>query len=120
MNLLGSKHEAPFAVALLTLGLTSVACYPKSAPAPGAISPDEVARASTRWPGATAESLSKGRDLFLAKCNACHGYPDLSAIPEERWPTIVERMAKKADLASGGGDAVLHYVLAARTEHASP
>jgi hypothetical protein len=54
----------------------------------------------------------------LAKCNGCHGYPELAAIPEARWPSIVERMAHKAGLAAQQGEAVLHYVVASRAERA--
>jgi hypothetical protein len=66
----------------------------------------------------TAGSLSAGRDHFLAKCNGCHDYPALAAIPEERWPSILERMAKKSGLGAEERDAVLHYVLASRSEQA--
>jgi mono/diheme cytochrome c family protein len=94
-------------------------CYPKAAQAPGPLSAGAVTWASTRWPGVTESSLSKGRDLFLSKCNGCHGYPDLAAIDDKHWPDIVESMAKKSHLDAWGRDAVLHYVLAARSEQAS-
>jgi hypothetical protein len=77
-----------------------------------------VAWASQRWSGATAASLAAGRDHFLAKCNGCHGYPDPGAVAEERWPDVVERMAKKAGLGAEEKDGVLRYVLAWRTEQA--
>ncbi len=106
-------------VALLAVGVAIEAgCYPKVAPAPGALSASSVAWASTRWPGVTEASLTAGRDHFVAKCNGCHGYPDLAAIPEGRWPDIVERMARKSHLGTEEGTAVLHYVLASRSEQA--
>ena len=83
---------------------------------PAALSADSATKAATRWPGVTPAALSHGHDLFVAKCNGCHGYPDLGAIPDERWPHIVEKMAKKSDLGPEDGDAVLHYVLASRSE----
>jgi hypothetical protein len=107
-------------VALFAIGILGSGCYPKAGPAPAALSADSVARASTRWPGVTASSLSAGRDHFVAKCNGCHDYPDLAAIPDGRWPDIVERMAKKAQLGAEERDAVLHFVLAARSERAGP
>jgi hypothetical protein len=106
-----------FALALLfTAGLMAASCYPKAGPAPEALSPSSVALASTRWPGVTASSLSAGRDLFLAKCDGCHNYPDLASIPDGRWPSILESMAKKSHLGAEERDEVLHYVLAARSE----
>jgi hypothetical protein len=104
-------------VVVLFLGAAMGAgCYPKAGPPPGALSASSVASASTRWPGATERSLSVGHDLFLEKCNACHDYPDLAAIPDERWPHILDKMARKADLDAGQRDAVLHFVLASRSE----
>jgi mono/diheme cytochrome c family protein len=91
-------------------------CYPKVAPPPGALSASGAASASARWPGVTADSLSHGREVFVASCNACHGYPDLTAIADERWPGILEKMAKKAGLGPEDRDAVLHFVLASRSE----
>jgi hypothetical protein len=105
-------------VALLAIGVAGAGCFPKTAAAPGPVSANGVTWASTRWPGVTAGALSAGRDHFVAKCSGCHGYPDLAAIQEGEWPTIVERMAKKAGLGAEERDAVLHFVLASRAEHA--
>jgi len=106
-------------VALVVLVLTAAGCYPKAGPAPAALSANSVATASTRWPGVTPASLAVGHDLFLAKCNSCHEYPDLGAISEGRWPGIVESMGKKSQLAAEERDAVLHYVLASRSDQAT-
>jgi hypothetical protein len=109
-------HRIVLRVALVAAGLLDAGCYPKVAPPPGALSASTVASASTRWPGVTASSLSRGRDLFVAHCNACHGYPDLAVISDERWPGILDKMAKKAGLGPEDRDAVLHFVLASRSE----
>jgi hypothetical protein len=103
-------------VALVAVGFMGMGCYPKVAPPPGALSTNSVASASTRWPGVTARSLSTGHDLFLANCDVCHGYPDLTAIPDERWPGILEKMARKSHLGAEERDAILHFVLASRSE----
>lgn len=109
-------HRIVLRVALVAIGFVGAGCYPKVAPPPGALSVDSVASASRRWPGVTDRSLSHGRDLFVANCNACHGYPDVTAISEERLPGILEKMAKKAHLNPDDRDAVLHFVLASRSE----
>lgn len=103
-------------LALGAIGATGAGCYPKVAPPPAAVSSDHVASASTRWPGVTAGSLAQGHDLFLANCDQCHGYPDLAAIPDDRWPRILEKMGKKSHLGPEETDAVLHFVLASRAE----
>jgi hypothetical protein len=105
-------------VALLVAGIVA-GCYPKAGPAPGPVSGNAVARASARWPGTTAESLTAGHDLFIENCNRCHDYPDLTAVAEEKWPGILERMANKAGLSNAQRDLVLHFVLTARSEQAT-
>jgi mono/diheme cytochrome c family protein len=109
-------HRIVLRAALVTVGFTEAGCYPKVAPPPGALSANSAASAATRWPGVTVSSLSHGHDLFLANCNACHGYPDLATIADERWPAIIEKMAKKAGLGTEDRDAILHFVLASRSE----
>jgi mono/diheme cytochrome c family protein len=109
-------HRLELRFAALAIGCMATGCYPKVAPPPGALSANGAASASTRWPGVTAESLAHGRELFLANCNRCHGYPDLAAIGDDHWPGIVEKMGKKADLGPEDRAAVLHFVLASRSE----
>lgn len=99
---------------LLAAGLFAAGCYPKAGPAPGALSNNSVTWAQAKWPGETAESLGVGKDAFMAKCNGCHGYPDLAEIADEKWPAIVDRMAGKSDLDEKKEEAVLHYILAAK------
>lgn len=106
--------------ALVAVGLLQSGCYPRAAPAPPALSAKDVALASARWPGVTASTLATGHELFLSKCNGCHHYPDLVAIPEERWPGILEKMAKKSHLNDEERDEVLHFVLASRSEQSAP
>lgn len=109
-------HQSKLAlgIALFAAAVSGAACYPKAAPPPGSISPTSVSWAAAKWPGTTEASLAAGKETFLAKCNNCHGYPDFAAIDDEKWPSIVERMGKKADLDKAKSDAVLHYVLASK------
>jgi hypothetical protein len=100
---------------LLGVVLFAAACYPKAG-APPTLTPAAVASATARWPGTSEASLSAGHDLFLAKCNACHDYPDLVAISEDRWPHTLEKMGNKAHLSPNEREEVLRYVLAARSE----
>ncbi len=105
---------APFLVAP---ALLAVACgFPKSAPPPPVASPAALDAARLRWPDTTEAQLAEGRDLFVAKCDACHGHPDVVAIPLTRWPSILERMGKKASLDEKQTESVLRYVSAVRAQ----
>lgn len=88
--------------------------FPKAGPLPGPVTSADVARARYRWPDASAGALARGRALFAAHCNACHHYPDLMAISDDRWPGIIQKMARKAHLTADESAQVLRFVLAAR------
>jgi hypothetical protein len=88
--------------------------YPKSGPAPGPLQPQATTTAEQRWPGTTTEQLEQGRTIFIAKCNACHDYPDLHAVAEDRWPDVLKKMSVKAKLSPEESTMVLHFILAAR------
>ena len=120
-NPLRLSRAHPFVVVLLGLGMTSaLGCYPKAGPAPQPLTADSATSAAKRWPGETAEKLAGGHDLFVSHCNACHSYPDLTAIDDDHWPKIVESMGNKAQLNPDEKDAVLHFVLAWRASHTGP
>ena len=119
----GSFHAVPAYTALMSnrslailVALTAACGYPKSGAVPGPVSPTAEATAATRWPGTTPDSLRNGRELFMAKCNDCHGHPDITAIGEDHWPGILGRMGKKAKLTEAQTQDVLHFILAARSD----
>jgi hypothetical protein len=102
-------------IAALALGTLAVAgCYPKTAAAPAAVAPTELSIAKAKFPDVTDDELKLGHDRFIEKCNGCHGYPDLHAIAADKWPSIVERMGKKADLDARSTQAVLRFVVTAQ------
>jgi cytochrome c5 len=65
-------------------------------------------------PEPTDPALARGHDVFAAKCNRCHGYPDPSAVSEAEWPEVVQEMGEKAGLADDDRKAVLAYLVASR------
>jgi len=97
-------------LALLVLVLVTGCGFPKTGAAPPALAAGEVTAATTKWPDATPAELTAGHDAFIAKCNGCHGYPDLATISADRWPDIMARMGKKADLDAKSTQAVLRFV----------
>jgi hypothetical protein len=88
--------------------------FPKAGALPEPATPDAVARAQAKWSDASDSSLAAGRQLFASHCNACHSYPDLNAISEDRWPAIVEKMGRKAGLEGSEEQLLLRFVLTAR------
>jgi mono/diheme cytochrome c family protein len=93
------------------LALASGCGFPKSGPAPQPVTPATVEAARTRWPDASEAQLAAGRELFLAKCNSCHSYPDLHAVTDDKWPETVKRMGEKAKLDAAQTESVLRFVL---------
>jgi hypothetical protein len=81
---------------------------------PDPVSAADVSAAISKWPDATEASLTAGRDLFVEHCNKCHGYPAMTAVPDEKWPETIQAMGKKAHLGAEDEQNVLHFVLMAR------
>ena len=99
----------------LVLSVLLLSCgFPKAGPAPGPVQPSSASAAEQRWPGTTAAQLERGRATFVAKCNGCHDYPDVRAVPESRWPEIVTKMSSKANLTADQSTPLLRFILVAR------
>lgn len=96
----------------LALVLTVAGCFPKTVTTPPTLTSAQTESAATKWPGTTPESLTNGRTVYAAKCNGCHGYPDLHAVPEAKWPDVMTAMGKKAEISAKDRDDVLHFILA--------
>ncbi len=109
-------------LALVVLGASGCFLgYPKTVQtAPGAVSPAQVSAAQQKWPDATEAQLTQGHDLFTAKCNGCHGYPDVATIADEKWPDIMKSMGSKADLDDKQTEAVLRFVVSSKASGSAP
>lgn len=104
---------------LVIVGSLAIGCgYPKGGTVPGPVSPTLVQQAQTRFPESTEQSLTQGRELFVGNCSRCHKLPDRRAVAEEKWPTIVNRMAKKAKLDDAQHKLVLQFILSERGQPA--
>ena len=105
---------------VVLFGLMLGGCFfPKAGPPPDPLSELKVTLAKARWPDASAESLERGRQYFLGTCDNCHKYPDLPHYSEEKWPPIMQRMGKKAELTPEETELVLRFILAHRTQPAT-
>ena len=71
-------------------------------------------RGAKLFPGYTLADLNQGKEIYEKNCNKCHGYKDPMKKKDKKWVKVVPKMAKKADLDSLKGDAILKYVLTMR------
>ena len=62
--------------------------------------------------------LQHGRTLFASRCIECHTLPPVDGHTDSEWPHLVRAMAKRASLKPAEQDALLAYVLAARSSSA--
>ncbi len=76
----------------------------------------DPAWAADQWPGTTGQDLTRGRDLFVARCQTCHALPVPAAKAPDVWPDIVAEMADRAHLSPDDRVLVQHYLGAASQE----
>ena len=75
----------------------------------------ELARAGA-LPHVDLAALREGRALFVSRCIECHTLPAVSQHSATEWPRIIDEMAGRASLKSTERDAVLAYILVARSQ----
>lgn len=116
---LAPRRTLAFFAALLSSALAAIGCgFPAAGPVPPPLTVADVDTAKTHFPSATKESLDAGRDLFAARCNGCHNYPDVWKVDDAHWPEIIKRMGRKAGLDEAQSRSVLSFVLVARSRPA--
>jgi cytochrome c5 len=106
--MLSSIAHRSLLVLALSCGCTS------AFPSPSSV---DVERARARWADATLEGLKEGRELYLAKCGACHALKAPSDLAPDAWPHAVRDMSDEARLSDGERDAIVRYLvtMSART-----
>jgi mono/diheme cytochrome c family protein len=72
-------------------------------------------RAGTR-PHADAATLTEGRRVYLNRCTQCHALPHVAKFDPPRLERIVAVMAGRASLSPEQHNAVLKYLLTARSQ----
>lgn len=71
--------------------------------------------AATKGQRVDVATLREGRTLLVHRCIECHTLPPLWHDALEDWPNIVNSMAHRASLKPAERDAVIAYILAARS-----
>jgi mono/diheme cytochrome c family protein len=82
----------------------------------------DVERGSKTFPGLTMADLDQGKALFTQNCQQCHGLKDPKGRSEEKWRSVVPRMAAKVNKKAGktvldsmGQQQILKYVVTMST-----
>lgn len=61
-------------------------------------------------------TLQQGRTLFVSRCIECHTLPPFWHYSAKDWPGIVDSMAHRANLKRNERDAIVAYILVARSQ----
>lgn len=88
---------------------TAVATVPAN---PNDVNETLLSLAKTKFADASIEKLNTGHDLYFGTCTRCHGAKSISRFTTDRWPGIIEDMARKARINDAEKQAVLQYVTA--------
>jgi len=64
---------------------------------------------------ADEHALAQGRTLFLNRCSQCHALPEVARFNASRLTAIVAKMSDRANLSPKQHEAVLKYLLTARS-----
>lgn len=67
--------------------------------------------------GANTATLEAGRQLYVGRCAKCHSVDPVAKFSAPRWREIISEMAGRSKLSHVEHDAVLAYVLTARTSN---
>ncbi|MEZ4830039.1 MAG: cytochrome c [Bacteroidia bacterium] len=57
----------------------------------------DVERVQSKFPNYSLADLTQGKTLYEQHCGSCHGLKKPSSRTEEKWETIVPKMAVKAN-----------------------
>ncbi|MBV7531686.1 cytochrome c [Chitinophaga sp. sic0106] len=73
----------------------------------GTASPDKAAATEAAF---AKYPESDGKMVYRQNCNKCHGYKWPETRTAEKWPGVIDRMARKAKLTDDQKAAVLDFV----------
>ena len=101
---------------MVGLGLLLAACGVTLAP----VTPALLGEAQRHFPDTTEAELLHGQATLRTKCTQCHGLRDPRAYDEKAWTFYVGEMSARATLTSAEKQALLRYVLVARSASMPP
>ena len=98
-------------VAILTV---LIGCQKKATPVITArkAAPPEMLSSPYAPEGSVKADTLAGRQVYMSKCNRCHGLPDIKAYDEVRWENTLLSMLPRAGVDKTNAVHVRAYVLA--------
>ncbi len=80
--------------------------------APAVVHPaaQDVAWAERKWPGTTLAELTRGRQIYVAKCAGCHSLRRPEEYPPRVWEAWIAEMEEDSELLPEESGAVLRYL----------
>ena len=72
----------------------------------------DASRAAARWPGASVEDLSQGRELYVRSCAGCHALKSPTEVPPGQWAHEVQDMRQRhgVSLTDREADLMVRYL----------
>lgn len=109
------RFRAPLVIATFAAAIAVAGCIPprKEGSAPE-VDAAMVARAQASDAKVDAARLTHGREMLMTRCTECHKRPGPESEDADDWPSVAERMGKKAKMEPDDRQAMLAYLLAAR------
>ena len=103
--------RAPFTIIIAMCLVVIVGCVTTDQLAPPV---DRIMLDLGDDPAIDAQTLERGRRVYLTRCASCHSPEPISGYSLERWPGIIESMKERSGIAQQEVDDLRAYVLTAR------
>lgn len=76
------------------------------------VTPEFMARVQAVAPTADERHISAGRVIYVNHCGSCHAMPAPTSVPIDRWPQVMDVMARKSHLRPGERQDIDRYIAA--------
>ncbi len=86
-------------------------CPSRSNPVPAPATADQVTAYVKLNPASSPQRIEAGRQLVIANCQRCHGYPTPDEVGHDQWPAVAEKMCKRAKIPESDHSQVVEYLL---------
>ena len=73
--------------------------------------PAQIDWANSTWQNTTAETLQRGRTLYITKCSGCHSVITPTSVSSDKWLEILPGMFKKSKVESAESELIKKYLL---------
>lgn len=75
------------------------------------VTPADVERAQSVWPGAELPTLEAARSTYVTRCSGCHWLYLPTARAPRQWSVLLPKMALRAKLSANDRDAIERFLM---------